>query len=121
MPRSFSAPFWSTTIRESVRLETLKAMRVGRFALIKPVITSALGRWVAFCLAHGPAVAATMLGLTLAASVLAYRTLGFNLDPNALFSDPTHVNEEGARIYTRGLFELTGPLVRPDLEQTASR
>jgi hopanoid biosynthesis associated RND transporter like protein HpnN len=42
---------------------------------------------VAFCLAHGPAVVAVMLALTIAASVLAYRTLGFNVDPNALFSE----------------------------------
>jgi hopanoid biosynthesis associated RND transporter like protein HpnN len=47
----------------------------------------ALSRWVAFCLAHGSAVVATMLALTVAASVLAYSTLGFNVDPNALFSE----------------------------------
>ena len=34
-------------VRLSILLLTWKAMRVGMFALIKPVITSTLGRWVA--------------------------------------------------------------------------
>ena len=46
-PSSDSAPFWSRITRESVCEETAKAMRAGTFALIMPVITSALGRWVA--------------------------------------------------------------------------
>ena len=41
--------------------------------------------------------------------------------PNAYFSDPTHVNDEGARIYTRALYEVTAPLIREDQERTASR
>ena len=34
-------------VRESILLDTWKAMRVGILALIKPVITSTDGRWVA--------------------------------------------------------------------------
>ena len=47
MPRRFSAPFASRIVRESVLEDTWKDMREGRFALIRPVITSTLGRWVA--------------------------------------------------------------------------
>ena len=47
MPTSRSAPGWSRMTRESVRLDTAKAMRAGMFALITPVITLTLGRWVA--------------------------------------------------------------------------
>ena len=47
MPSSASAPIWSRMVRESILLETWKAMRVGMLALIRPVITSTLGRWVA--------------------------------------------------------------------------
>ena len=46
-PSSDSAPFWSRITRESVCDETANAIRAGTFALIMPVITSALGRWVA--------------------------------------------------------------------------
>ena len=46
-PSSDSAPFWSRMTRESVWEETANAIRAGTFALIMPVITSALGRWVA--------------------------------------------------------------------------
>ena len=46
-PSSDSAPFWSRITRESVWEATAKAIRAGTFALIIPVITSALGRWVA--------------------------------------------------------------------------
>ena len=46
-PTSFSAPFWSSTTRESAWLEVMSAMRLGMFALISPVTTSTLGRWVA--------------------------------------------------------------------------
>src|SRR5256714_30722 len=46
-PRSDSAPFWSRITRESVWEETANAMRAGTFALIIPVMMSALGRWVA--------------------------------------------------------------------------
>ena len=46
-PSSDSAPFWSRITRESVCEETAKAIRAGTFALIIPVITSALGRCVA--------------------------------------------------------------------------
>jgi len=41
-----SPPFWSSTMRESRRLETRKAMRLGRFDLIRPVTTLACGRCV---------------------------------------------------------------------------
>jgi hypothetical protein len=34
-------------VRLSILLLTLKEMRVGMLALIRPVITSTLGRWVA--------------------------------------------------------------------------
>ena len=37
----------SIIMLESVRLATMKAIRVGMFALIKPVITFTEGRWVA--------------------------------------------------------------------------
>ncbi len=47
----------------------------------------ALSRWVALCLRHGTVVLVGMLGLTLAACWFAYRTLGFNMDPNALFTE----------------------------------
>ena len=42
-----SAPIWSRIVRLSMRLCTVNAMRVGTLALIRPVITSTLGRWVA--------------------------------------------------------------------------
>src|SRR3989344_5482098 len=45
-PNSFSAPGVSIITLESIMLETLKAMRQGILALIKPVITSTDGRWV---------------------------------------------------------------------------
>ena len=47
MPTSFSAPGWSRITRESVRLDTANAIRAGMLALITPVITFTLGRWVA--------------------------------------------------------------------------
>ena len=37
----------SSTVRESTLLATRNAMRLGKFALITPVITSTLGRCVA--------------------------------------------------------------------------
>ena len=46
-PSSDSAPFWSRITRESVCEDTANAIRAGTLALIMPVITSALGRWVA--------------------------------------------------------------------------
>ena len=46
-PSSDSAPFWSRITRESVWLETAKAIRDGTFALIMPVMTSTRGRCVA--------------------------------------------------------------------------
>ena len=44
---SFSAPGWSSTTRESVSELVANASRDGTFALIRPVTTSTLGRWVA--------------------------------------------------------------------------
>src|SRR5438034_1893356 len=46
-PRSCSAPFPSSTVRESTLDATWKAIRVGKFALMSPVTTSTDGRWVA--------------------------------------------------------------------------
>ena len=46
-PSSCSAPFMSRMVRESFFWITRKAMRQGMLALITPVITSTLGRWVA--------------------------------------------------------------------------
>ena len=46
-PSSWSAPFTSRITRLSILLDTMKAMRVGRLALIRPVITLVLGRCVA--------------------------------------------------------------------------
>ena len=47
MPSSFSAPAPSRMVRLSTWLDTAKAMRLGMLALIRPVMTSTLGRWVA--------------------------------------------------------------------------
>ena len=47
LPTSFSAPGWSRITRESVRLDTAKAIRAGMFALMTPVMTLTDGRWVA--------------------------------------------------------------------------
>jgi hypothetical protein len=47
MPSSVSAPIWSRIVRESIFDETWNAMRVGMLALIRPVMTSTDGRWVA--------------------------------------------------------------------------
>ena len=46
-PSNCSAPFVSMMVRESTFDETRKEIREGKFALIKPVITSTDGRWVA--------------------------------------------------------------------------
>ena len=46
-PNNFSAPNESKIVRESMPEATEKAMRAGILALIKPVMTSTLGRWVA--------------------------------------------------------------------------
>ena len=47
LPSRCSAPITSSTVRESTRVATRKLMRDGKFALIRPVITSTLGRCVA--------------------------------------------------------------------------
>ena len=47
LPSSFSAPLASRIVRESVFDETRNEMRAGRFALIRPVMTSTDGRCVA--------------------------------------------------------------------------
>ena len=47
LPSSFSAPLVSSIIRESIPFNTLKAIRPGMFALIRPVTTFTSGRWVA--------------------------------------------------------------------------
>jgi len=44
---SRSAPAWSKMTRLSASDETAKAIRLGMFALMTPVITSTLGRCVA--------------------------------------------------------------------------
>ena len=44
LPSSFSAPDASRMVRESIWLETAKAIRLGMLALIRPVMTSTLGR-----------------------------------------------------------------------------
>ena len=46
-PSSASAPIWSRMVRESILLDTWNDSRVGMLALIRPVITSTLGRCVA--------------------------------------------------------------------------
>ena len=46
-PRSASAPLPSMMVRESIWEETWKAMRVGKLALMMPVMTLTDGRWVA--------------------------------------------------------------------------
>ena len=46
-PSRLSAPFWSRMVRESVRDDTWNDTRAGKFALMTPVSTSTLGRWVA--------------------------------------------------------------------------
>ena len=47
LPSSFSAPVASKMMRLSIDELTANAQREGMFALIRPVIISALGRWVA--------------------------------------------------------------------------
>ena len=46
-PMSFSAPGVSRIVRESMAEATEKAMRVVMLALMRPVMTSTDGRWVA--------------------------------------------------------------------------
>ncbi len=46
-PSRASAPFWSRIVRESTFCDTWKAMRLGKFALMMPVMTFTEGRWVA--------------------------------------------------------------------------
>ena len=46
-PSSASAPIWSRMVRLSILLDTWNAMRVGMLALMRPVMTSTLGRCVA--------------------------------------------------------------------------
>ena len=46
-PTSFSAPWVSRMMRDSMAEATAKAMRDGMLAFMRPVITSAEGRWVA--------------------------------------------------------------------------
>ena len=46
-PTSFSAPVASRMMRDSSEEATAKAMRLGILAFIRPVMTSADGRWVA--------------------------------------------------------------------------
>ena len=46
-PSSASAPIWSRMVRLSILLDTWNDRRVGMLALMRPVITSTLGRWVA--------------------------------------------------------------------------
>ena len=47
LPMSFSAPELSRMIRDSREEATAKAMRLGILAFMRPVMTSAEGRWVA--------------------------------------------------------------------------
>ena len=47
LPSRCSAPMASRMVRESILDETRKEIRAGKFALIRPVITSTDGRWVA--------------------------------------------------------------------------
>jgi hypothetical protein len=44
--QGFGAP-WSRMVRESILLDTWKEIRVGMLALMRPVMTSTDGRWVA--------------------------------------------------------------------------
>ena len=46
-PTSFSAPWVSKIMRDSMADATAKAILEGMLAFIRPVITSAEGRWVA--------------------------------------------------------------------------
>ena len=46
-PRSCSAPIESRIVRLSTRAATRKEMREGKLALMRPVMTSTDGRWVA--------------------------------------------------------------------------
>ena len=47
IPMSFSAPAASSIIRDSIALETAKAIRLGILAFMRPVMTSADGLCVA--------------------------------------------------------------------------
>ena len=46
-PSNCSAPLPSRIVRESIFDDTRNEMRAGRFALMRPVMTSTDGRWVA--------------------------------------------------------------------------
>ena len=47
LPSSASAPFWSRMVRLSTFDATRNAIRLGKLALMRPVITFTDGRWVA--------------------------------------------------------------------------
>ena len=47
LPSSASAPFWSRMVRLSTLDATRNAIRLGKFALMRPVMTFTEGRWVA--------------------------------------------------------------------------
>ncbi len=47
LPSSASAPFWSRIVRLSTFDATRNAIRLGKFALMRPVMTFTDGRWVA--------------------------------------------------------------------------
>jgi hopanoid biosynthesis associated RND transporter like protein HpnN len=51
------------------------------------VLSRALARWVGLSLRHGAAVVAVIAALSCLAGAAAWRWLGFNLDPNQLFSE----------------------------------
>ena len=50
-------------------------------------VSRALARWVGFSIRHGPAVVGLIALLSALSCFAAYRWLGFNVDPNDLFSD----------------------------------
>jgi len=51
------------------------------------LLSRALARWVGFSLRHGAAVVAVIVALSCVSGAAAWRWLGFNLDPNQLFSE----------------------------------
>ncbi len=70
IPSRASAPTASRITRESTWLETANATRLGMLALIMPVMTSTLGRWVATTRCNPTALAFWAIRIT-ASSTLA--------------------------------------------------
>ena len=84
LPSRVSAPDWSRMVRESILEATCSATRLGKLALMRPVMTSTEGRWVArmrcspaaraFCASRATEVS-TSLGATIIRSANSSMTM----------------------------------------------